>query len=413
MNNPQNKMINGPVNVLRLEGEIDKIKKVIYLFMDFHMEVWDQYQCENMFNIDVQTYLTDAFTELNKQLKFVDFFVEIYASMLTNDSKDFQYRYPLNMKQKYIAEIFKLTQKMFVHDSEKNKVGVNELFKKIRLHYMDIRDYFTAHIWNKIHVIMGQKNYIMSNGPNPDVIAPMINILIDIVNQIDFIIKSLANSKKATTAKSTVIKNIENDANVDPQTIEYLSDKVRNKYNNTDIKKKMNSFIDELVDHLKTDIDFIVGMIGKLKAIVEYLDKNPRNKLTFNEYDKKYNYGISSIDGINITADIINLVNILNDNITFSSVKLTDMFLLRRFLDKKYITNAIAYTGAQHSANYVDILVKNFGFRVTHASYSKIKDMAGLNEEIKKRDLGGIEELVYPEILSQCSNLESFPKNFE
>jgi hypothetical protein len=31
--------INGPLNVVRLEGKINKIKKVIYVFLDIHIDV--------------------------------------------------------------------------------------------------------------------------------------------------------------------------------------------------------------------------------------------------------------------------------------------------------------------------------------------------------------------------------------
>lgn len=90
-----------------------------------------------------------------------------------------------------------------------------------------------------------------------------------------------------------------------------------------------------------------------------------------------------------------------------------DIYFLRRFLDKDYITNAITYTGSAHSNTYINILVKDFGFKITHASYSKIPDIDELNNIVKRtinsNDLG---EYLYPPIQSQCSDVTHFPENF-
>ena len=37
--------ISGPVNVVRVEGYINNIKKVLYLFMDIHVFVFHQTKC--------------------------------------------------------------------------------------------------------------------------------------------------------------------------------------------------------------------------------------------------------------------------------------------------------------------------------------------------------------------------------
>ena len=45
---------------------------------------------------------------------------------------------------------------------------------------------------------------------------------------------------------------------------------------------------------------------------------------------------------------------------------ITDVYFLRRILDKDYITTILSYTGSAHSANIIYILVKYFDFTVTH-----------------------------------------------
>ena len=88
------------------------------------------------------------------------------------------------------------------------------------------------------------------------------------------------------------------------------------------------------------------------------------------------------------------------------------MFFLRRFLDKKYITNAITYTGAFHFNVYIDILAKDFGFKITHAAYSKYPNLDELNRQVLKTDFGELGFIFNQPIRTQCSNLEDFPKNF-
>ena len=51
------KTINGPINVVRLEGEINKIKKVLYVFMDVHINIKSQTKCEDQMSDDVTAYI--------------------------------------------------------------------------------------------------------------------------------------------------------------------------------------------------------------------------------------------------------------------------------------------------------------------------------------------------------------------
>lgn len=51
--------INGPINVVRMEGEINNIHKVIYLFMDDHLDINKQTSCRGndpKHSIDIQDF---------------------------------------------------------------------------------------------------------------------------------------------------------------------------------------------------------------------------------------------------------------------------------------------------------------------------------------------------------------------
>lgn len=85
---------------------------------------------------------------------------------------------------------------------------------------------------------------------------------------------------------------------------------------------------------------------------------------------------------------------------------LTDVFMLRRFLDKDYITNAIVYSGAFHSENYIDILVNRFGFTITHVA-NKDESVDEIEKAVKE---GKAFEIF--KTMEQCSDLTSFPTHF-
>src|SRR5579885_355481 len=57
--------INGPVNVIRLEGEVAGIRKVLYVLMDIHLDVSEQSKCANLRSKDVDKFLLEKFDELS------------------------------------------------------------------------------------------------------------------------------------------------------------------------------------------------------------------------------------------------------------------------------------------------------------------------------------------------------------
>ena len=53
--------VSGPVNTVRLEGSINGVKKIIYLFMDFHADLHHQTECEDIRSLDIDKYLVQTF----------------------------------------------------------------------------------------------------------------------------------------------------------------------------------------------------------------------------------------------------------------------------------------------------------------------------------------------------------------
>ncbi len=51
--------VNGPINVVRLKGSVDKTSKVLYLFMDHHEPPHSQKKCEDQRATNVDTFFVE------------------------------------------------------------------------------------------------------------------------------------------------------------------------------------------------------------------------------------------------------------------------------------------------------------------------------------------------------------------
>lgn len=103
-------------------------------------------------------------------------------------------------------------------------------------------------------------------------------------------------------------------------------------------------------------------------------------------------------------------------------VSLIDMYFLRRFLDKEYITNAIIYGGYGHTLNYIYLLIKYFNFKITHYSYLNT-DVEKFTKKMREiREIKNYENFIFEKIKItmiqkdgkpyQCSDISNFPKEF-
>ena len=96
------------------------------------------------------------------------------------------------------------------------------------------------------------------------------------------------------------------------------------------------------------------------------------------------------------------------------SVLLMDLYFLRRFLDKDYITNTILYCGGWHTMDIIYILVNEFKFKIIHST----TDINNINKIITSKNkygtilYHGIQTLIKDKTLIQCSDISEFPKNF-
>jgi len=244
-----NIFVNGPINVVRLEGKVGQTKKILYAFMDFHMDVSVQTKCDDVRSKDMNTYLAETFDEISKQNKTYDFFLEQYPTFIPHGTQHPTHQY--QSKLKYIWEVSQLFTKSFTID-EKNMVGQSKNFKNVRLHYMDIRDYVQRgedypleyKINDHIHKII-VSGYIIPD----DIIHIKDGLAIEMANVTtiyDIFYKDSIAEK--VELKSSIPKTYEELQKYTPDDklnrFKSFVNKLRTRYKHDDIKRKINKIIE-------------------------------------------------------------------------------------------------------------------------------------------------------------------------
>lgn len=336
--------ISGPLNIVRLEGKIDGINKVLYLFFDFHLK---ETKCKEYDSLDIVQLFNKFIDESKNYNNEWDLFIE-------NDIKVKESKKVLDksyLSGNYINEIINFFENKFTE-------SVNNLVKRennIRYHFFDIRfqinfDIIHNDIYNLIYY-----NYEK-------------NVLIDRLNNI---YNLMLNDYNYLKGKNNINKN----------------------FKNLNVKNIIINLLNVYVEDVK-------------KLLIEF--KNIKKDLK----KKKY-FLIKELNEQDVYDNKVQ--NILND---FSKryleiyFKITDLYFLRRFLDKNYIKNGIIYSGNHHCLHIILNLVKLFKFRVSHVSYSSI-NLQEINSFISKsNNFKDLIKILLPKYLIQCSSMKNFPDMF-
>jgi hypothetical protein len=381
-------LINGPINAIRLQGKINNIDKVIYIFCDMHFEQCEQTQCNDIESEDFHKYLYKFINEHeNTEINYDIFFESSQNNMNEN-----------SLRMKYIVEFTKffwLIKK--IKNNNKNK------YKNIRMHYIDIRK--SMYDYNKIlkkikHVI--NDNIFLNNDK--------LNYLIDLYSKLQYELTDFYNS-----FDNDYNNNNNNNNNYDNK----LINKIKNKYDNEQVKNIMKCITQDLIFVKTLNKNNSIEKIKKhIEQINSFLKIPKNNKYTI----KKLNITTSDIyyesDSQKIHYEIKTYNEYLSSILMNDYAKLMDIYAIRRFIDKNYITNCICYTGAYHSMTYVYALVKYFNFEITHAhniNNSKEMNLIETTKYIKNMNICDhfiLESIFFPLYILQCVDLSIFPKNF-
>lgn len=385
--------------------------------MDQHYPLYTQTECDNVYSDSIQKYFSENFQKLSKTKKIYDFFLEIRPTEIQNISRGYDYPAINNLTEIYIVEVWKLFRKMFEFDDEKNKVSLSKYFKNVRLHYMDVRDYFkNSNKGNLINLFSGIIGPISSmwtnqyiNTQNLDSVTINIQDFKIFCQNIRENITTLISGKPLNTPKTKIIESKKSNKQWSEEIL-YLLNKMYHSYKHDNVKKILNKqffIVREDMTQLIKECDNIINNINQTSNFVDA----KINKLNLDEFGSSY--GINRNEIRNILTNLNNMTERLYIMFIIIFSRFMDIYFLRRFLDKDYITNAIAYTGSSHSCTYIEILTQEFNFTITHTSYSTISDLSELNRIVKTKKSAELNEIFYPPILNQCSELSNFPKNFE
>lgn len=294
-------------------------------------------------------------------------------------------------------------------DIKKNKIYTSSMFPNVRFHYMDIRELITydyKKYFSNLDVfdVDTLVEYYYSNNfyLSDESIEMIIELFGKIHDNYIFINNSLFENKKS-----------EKIYNEKMYSREYIFDEQTAK----NIIRKMCISTDENVKNIlknikkkyvKPKISKIVLLIKKIIYLLNEYIKFNNNYIDTDKYKNKF------------TKLKINLYYTIYDFSGKTGILgaiLTDMYFIRRFMDKKYIENSIIYSGMYHTMDYIFILIKYFNFKITHFSYSNT-DINIITEIIKKsKNNFNVDELYnlfipYNNIIYQCSNMTTFPDKF-
>jgi hypothetical protein len=343
------KYINGPFNYVQLEGNVNNIKKNITIFMDVHLDLNNQTRCESFDSQDISQYLYNIIKSTTIPL---DFFMEIDEQQIKQPQT--------NRRDIYIGDVMEMFKSEFV--LEKDKVKYSKSNPNVRLHYLDIRDHLNfLSIKNKINKHILPKINLLQSGNLDE--TSKINTLEQIKQHIEYI-------KIYTMKILEKYFNINNNkiSQFDKKSQEYYLDKIIHKYRHKTLKTKLNDYFNAFF------MEFSVNF----------------NMITHDIIFRIYYYKIDINNPLNLPK-LIKSYNKLTDIVFALYALITDVYFLRRFLDKDYIQNVLTYCGRNHALNYIFFLVKYCNFTIT-----KIYNTGGLeikDIDTKIKDIKEIDEL--------------------
>lgn len=362
MNITKKYLINGPNNVIRLSNG----KKIIYIYGDVHLNFDNQTVCnyeKKYDSIDFNQFLLKFMKENTKEN--YDLFIEQTYEQLKMLNPNFNYIYLNNMRRIFSTNI----------NFTNNKIIRSENYPNFRFHYFDFRSDF-----------MEFKNVVslVENLPPFHLLLNNINFLIDTLNNIKL---NLENFYK----------------HINENTKHKKMQKLFIKYENKKIQKKLVKIIN---DYFKNR--FYNTIINLINDTTEYI---------YNNYDTINNKYLSSNYKLEIMFEIEKKLKFISSEF-YNFFQLSDIYLIKRILDKKYNKKSIVYCGLGHLALITYFLVKYFNFKITNIYYlsENIKDTSQLEEKIKKEDFNNdlinyFTNFSNNEEIIQCVNLFNFPIN--
>lgn len=409
-------MIDGPLNILRLEGEIDNSRKTIYIFLGA-LKSNHVSECPDFVNsTNVAKYVLNELKDslgdpIAKKITY-DLFVES-SPRKNNVGTNWQDTYSQQMNRLY----YKLTE------SSKGKVLKQNKVPNVRVHYTDISNelynnstpMFTD---SNINNIVQNAIYIKNNNiqlSRDEIKSEMSKISKEMTffkELNDFILIESIDTKPLDF--SIMEANIELNSNkieLSPEQmkayVQRVIFKLKYKYNNRKIKDIMH---DMVVTHSIHAVQTILNLFKKLQYRLYKLSDDLSSDSYYVETDDQY------IKRINNTHKYYTNVIKISNKCRNLNNDISSLYVMRRFLDKSYITNAVLYTDYNIGIKTAVRLVSMFGFRITHLSENHANiDLNELNSIFRSSDpddIGYINNFLFNKSTIQCSTITNLPRFF-
>lgn len=339
--------ISGPFNIVRVEGSLNEEKKVLYLFFDYHSR---DTKCNDYGSIDIVQLFNKFTTEAVSLKNEWDLFIEDDINL--KDNKRLIER--SNYSGIYLNDLRNFFGNKFTE-------RVNNVVKKrnnIRYHYFDLR--------------MKLKFF-----------------------DIDYFLNDVLDYNYTKNTFQSKLENIYNLILFDYDYFFKKKNKIKDKYNSNNLKKKILNIFSKYEYEFKILLKDFQDILKDVKNSSDIFLK----RLTkVGSYDYYY--------------EVRNKIIVFQSNYSKLNANIVDIYFLRRFLDKKYIKNGVIYSGGHHCINLIYILVNLFNFKITNVSYSKVK-LDNLNNFVKNSKVYlDLMSQLYPEYLVQCSSMIGFPDMF-
>jgi len=414
------KLVSGPISTIRLEGSINGIKKVVYLFGDYHIHPNFQKECENMRNINIQEYFVSTYDSAKKVSdKMYDLFIE--RDPLTPHFTNPKYQ------GRYLDVMINLFYKTYKFDFKKKKALPSEELQNVRIHYMDARGWIMGELIDIVYKLNSTIGRIDCN-MNIDLDELLIfkDTLTIVYSHMVYLYQILYNTETYKKEKlkgyplslyGTLLTNIPNSEY--KKIINNFVKKIYERYQHKEVKDKILNIINsEIKPRFNKVLKDIYNFNEEFNKTVNFLSQyeGDLSDYLIKQSDGTYQYGISKDYALEIITPMVNISNTVFQYIIgdIMGLHLMDLYSMRRLLDKDYVTHAQAYTGAAHTMNYVRYLIKYFDFKITHTSYISNKDTDFIEDKIKKSKIyKELFKFFLPPQFGQCSDLTNFPNNFE
>ena len=353
-------LVNGPINAFRLEGKIDNVNKIVYLFGDYHNEIWNETKCDSYKSDDFINYFYKTMEKTDVNTKY-DLIFENYASVDMLEEYKFS---ASSYRKNYIDELrYFVDSDMNISEEKKNnktqlKNEGSRVFSNLRLHYLDIRSFLN---YGKYHDLMNTIKNILFNKYTLEANIQLIISVFSVKNYIKLTINRLYKISKNKRKKNVdkVINLIKDKDILD--VIKKNSEDISKSQNRIDkYLKKIFGKKTKNISKLLTNSSGYKHIFAKTKRIIILLNRCLRKSIALYELNRNIAENILTEQKSNrdeyfgnfiYNTDFIYITKIFNyilENIYLADecvvmiyVLITDLYCLYRLLSKNYINHVI------------------------------------------------------------------------